>query len=77
MKKEKKYQYYYTTLIFCDLSYFLSDTPVRLRGGWTDFDGIVEIYINKSWNSVCYDGFTQEDARAVCKLSHLINDNER
>ncbi|XP_060552053.1 scavenger receptor cysteine-rich type 1 protein M130-like, partial [Ruditapes philippinarum] len=52
----------------------LCNTPVRLRGGWTDFDGIVEIYINKSWNSVCYDGFTQEDAKAVCKLSPLLSD---
>ncbi|XP_060606305.1 uncharacterized protein LOC132758628 [Ruditapes philippinarum] len=54
----------------------LCNTPVRLRGGWTNFDGIVEIYINKSWNSVCYDGFTQDDAKAVCILSHLSSDND-
>jgi hypothetical protein len=68
---------YLDILSYFDSSFFLSDTPVRLRGGWTDFHGIVEIYINKSWNSVCYDEFTQEDAKAVCKLSHLLSDTDR
>lgn len=49
-------------------SHFI-DTPIRLRGGWTLYDGLVEVFINSSWKSVCYEGFTQQDAQTVCRIS--------
>ncbi|XP_053388850.1 neurotrypsin-like [Mercenaria mercenaria] len=50
------------------------DTPIRLRGGWTAYDGLVEVYINGSWKAVCRNGFTQEDATAICSITESRKD---
>ncbi|XP_053388862.1 uncharacterized protein LOC128551929 [Mercenaria mercenaria] len=50
------------------------DTPVRLRGGWTAYDGLVEVYINGSWKAVCRHGFSQKDAKAICSITELRKD---
>lgn len=36
------------------------------------FEGILEMFINGAWRTLCADSFTQSDANAVCnKLGHL------
>ncbi|KAL4239801.1 scavenger receptor [Mactra antiquata] len=44
------------------------DTPVRLHGGWTDFNGQVEVYVNETWMPVCIEHFAQSDAEAICNM---------
>ena len=46
------------------------DTEVRLVEGETGFpsSGIVEVYLNKEWGTVCYDSFQdQHVADTVCR----------
>ena len=40
---------------------------VRLSGGSSYNEGIVEVYYNGRWGSVCNDGWDECDARIVCK----------
>ena len=40
---------------------------VRLtRGGYTS-EGLVEVYCNGQWGTICDDGFNDDDANAICK----------
>ncbi|XP_053396436.1 uncharacterized protein LOC123551022 isoform X3 [Mercenaria mercenaria] len=36
---------------------------VKIRGGWTRYSGLVEVFVNKSWNPICLEEFTNYDAR--------------
>ena len=40
---------------------------VRLTGGTFVNEGLVEVYCNGQWGTVCDDGFTNTDANTVCK----------
>ena len=40
---------------------------VRLRYGSTQSEGLVEVYCNKEWGTVCDDQFGINEADTVCK----------
>ena len=40
---------------------------VRLTGGVYTNEGLVEVYCNGQWGTVCDDGFGRTDADTVCK----------
>ena len=40
---------------------------VRLTGGNFISEGLVEVYCNGQWGTVCDDGFSSFDANTVCK----------
>ena len=40
---------------------------VRLTGGLTVNQGLVEVYCSGQWGTVCGDGFGQSDADTVCR----------
>ena len=40
---------------------------VRLTGGNFISEGLVEVYCNGQWGTVCDDGFSSDDANTVCK----------
>ena len=40
---------------------------MRLVEGESETEGRVEVCINKRWGTVCYDGWSHEDATTVCR----------
>ena len=40
---------------------------MRLTGGGSYNEGILEVYYNGRWGSVCYSGWDELDANIVCK----------
>ena len=40
---------------------------IRLTGGTTSNQGLVEVYCNGQWGTVCDDSFGQTDANTVCR----------
>ena len=40
---------------------------IRLTGGSSVNQGLVEVYCNGQWGTVCDDGFGQTDANTVCR----------
>lgn len=57
--------YLQTVCIYCILS---DNTPVRLRGGPSPFEGRIEVYYNGSWGSVCDKSFDNKDAIVICRM---------
>ena len=48
-----------------------SNGEVKLVGGVNEYEGRVEICINKVWGTVCYSSWDVRDARVVCRqLGH-------
>ncbi|XP_071476125.1 neurotrypsin-like [Diadema antillarum] len=43
------------------------DFPIRLVGGASDSEGRVEIFYDNQWGTVCDDGWTNVEARVVCR----------
>ena len=43
-----------------------AESPIRLYGGTTPYEGRVEIFHNGHWGTVCQDGFDQNAAKVVC-----------
>ena len=40
---------------------------VRLTGGNYSSEGLVEVFCNGQWGTVCDNGFSSNDANTVCK----------
>ena len=40
---------------------------IRLTGGSTVNQGLVEVYCSGQWGTVCDDSFSQTDANTVCR----------
>ena len=40
---------------------------VRLTGGATVNQGLVEVYCSGQWGTVCNDGFVQNEADTICR----------
>ncbi len=46
------------------------DGAIRLVGGVTQYDGLIEVCVNKAWGTVCgYPGagWGDEEAKIVCR----------
>ena len=43
-----------------------AESPIRLYGGTTPYEGRVEVFHNGHWGTVCQDGFDQNAAKVVC-----------
>ena len=55
---------------------------IRLTGGFTIYEGQVEIFINGQWGTVCSDGVGTNEAETLCRslgFSHFqtISNNTR
>ena len=44
------------------------DIKVRLVGGSSDLEGIVEVYYNNEWGTVCDDLFGTYEAQVFCYM---------
>jgi len=44
----------------------LTDTPIRLVGGITQYSGNVEVFYNNHWGTICEREFTKENAQVIC-----------
>ena len=40
---------------------------IRLQGGSYPNEGLVEVYCNGQWGTICDDGFSSFDAQTLCK----------
>ena len=54
-------------LFFLCIATLCSHGDVHLVGGFTDYEGHVEICINGYWEHVCYNGWDTTRALVVCK----------
>ena len=43
-----------------------TDGEVRLAGGESEFEGRVEVCLNRRWGTVTSDGWTQTNTEVVC-----------
>jgi hypothetical protein len=43
------------------------DSEVKLVGGNTHSFGTVEVYLNKKWGNICYQGFQRATADTICR----------
>ena len=53
------------------------DGAVRLVGGVSQYDGRVEVCINKIWGTVCASGTTSSDAQQICKSRGFSEQGEK
>ena len=48
-----------------------SDGDVRLVGGSTEYEGRVEVCINRAWGTICRYSWSTSDSNVVCRqLGH-------
>ena len=49
-----------------------TDGDVRLVGGSTEYEGRVEVCINKAWGTICRSSWSNYDSNVVCRqLGHM------
>ena len=49
-----------------------TDGDVRLVGGSTEYEGRVEVCINRAWGTICRNGWSTQDSNVVCRqLGHM------
>ena len=60
-------------VVCCIVSTLCSHGDIRLVGGYTDYEGRVEVCINGYWGHVCSSGWDSTWALVVCK--QLFGDN--
>lgn len=53
-------------IIFSDIKY-LVETTVRLAGGSSDKEGVVEINYNGLWGALCSNSWDLKEAMVVCR----------
>ena len=46
---------------------------LRLTGGFSHYEGQVEIFWNSEWRPVCGDGWDDLDAHVVCRQLHYLS----
>ena len=79
------FQSYTVIYLILFFSYIACDEgDVRLTGGATNLEGLLQICFNGSWGTVCDDFFGTPDANVVCRqlgfspigilYLHIIND---
>ena len=63
----------------CVDSTWIWDNPyngqVRLTGGTTSNQGLVEVYCNGQWGTVCDDSFGKNESNTVCRQLGYTNAN--
>ena len=50
----------------------IKNGQLRLTNGLHKYVGRVEMYWNSEWRTVCYDGWDELDAQAVCRQLNYL-----
>ena len=71
--EECKMQFYIFITVPVNATAPCTNGAVRLVGGFSSYEGRVEICYNNQWGTVCDNGFTSIDAKVVCgQLGHPV-----
>ena len=71
--EECKMQFYIFITVPVNATVPCTNGAVRLVGGFSSYEGRVEICYNNQWGTVCDNGFTSIDAKVVCgQLGHPV-----
>ena len=65
--------YSYLHATFCFQGSLCTHGDLRLVGGYTDYEGRVEVCISGYWRTVCDNDFDDDDALVACR--QLFGDN--
>ena len=62
---------HYILCIVVDTTRIWNSNPyagmVRLQGGYYSNEGLVEVYCNGQWGTICSTGFSTNDANTICR----------
>ena len=62
---------HYILCIITDTTRIWNSNPyagmVRLQGGYYSNEGLVEVYCNGQWGTICSTGFSTSDANTICR----------